>query len=132
RAGAATSATQAGKRGARREALQRGLAPRRDEPGGEAAEAIYFGGGTPSLLEVEEIGALLAAVQGNFPLIALPEITLEANPDDLSPQDIRALSKTPINRLSIGIQSFFDQELILMNQAHKGREASQTLEGATA
>src|SRR5690606_39241115 len=115
--------TQLGKKGAMLEALQRELSLRRDELGGEAVETIYFGGGTPSLLEVEEIGALLAAVQGNFPVIDLPEITLEANPDDLSPQVIRALSKTPINRLSIGIQSFFDQDLILMNRAHKGREA---------
>lgn len=124
--------TQLGKKRAMLEALQRELSLRRDELGGEAVETIYFGGGTPSLLEVEEIGALLAAVQGNFPLIDLPEITLEANPDDLSPQVIRALSKTPINRLSIGIQSFFDQDLILMNRAHKGREAIQSLEGATA
>ena len=104
---------------------------RKDELHGDIIETIYFGGGTPSLLTKEEIEKILIAVYANFKVVQNPEITLEANPDDLSESKIIALSKTPINRLSIGIQSFFEYDLKLMNRAHNVEEAKQSLEIAT-
>ena len=104
---------------------------RKDELHGDIIETIYFGGGTPSLLTKEEIEKILTAVYANFKVVQNPEITLEANPDDLSEAKIIALSKTPINRLSIGIQSFFEYDLKLMNRAHNVEEAKQSLEIAT-
>jgi len=104
---------------------------RKDELHGDIIETIYFGGGTPSLLTKEEIEKILTAVYTNFKVVQNPEITLEANPDDLSEAKIIALSKTPINRLSIGIQSFFEYDLKLMNRAHNVEEAKQSLEIAT-
>lgn len=94
-------------------------------------ETIYFGGGTPSVLTSEEINFLIAAVYSNYSVIENPEITLEANPDDLSSERIIELSKSKINRLSIGIQSFFEDDLQLMNRAHNSAEAKKCLEEAT-
>jgi oxygen-independent coproporphyrinogen-3 oxidase len=97
----------------------------------EPIETIYFGGGTPSVLTVEELNLILDAVHHNFQVIEKPEITLEANPDDLSPEYLLVLSQTKINRLSIGIQSFFDADLQLMNRAHHAEQAKQSLALAT-
>ena len=94
-------------------------------------ETIYFGGGTPSVLTSEEINFLIAEVYKNYSVIENPEITLEANPDDLSSERILELSKSKINRLSIGIQSFFEEDLKLMNRAHNSAEAKKCLETAT-
>ena len=94
-------------------------------------ETIYFGGGTPSVLTSEEINFLIATVYSNYSVIENPEITLEANPDDLSSERIIELSKSKINRLSIGIQSFFEDDLQLMNRAHNSVEAKKCLEEAT-
>lgn len=97
----------------------------------EIVATIYFGGGTPSILSVEEIQFLIDTVYKNFDVVENPEITLEANPDDLTNERIVKLSKSPINRLSIGIQSFFEDDLKLMNRAHNAQEAKQCLETAT-
>lgn len=94
-------------------------------------QTIYFGGGTPSLLTNEELQLLISAVNDNYKVVTSPEITLEANPDDLSSRRIIELSNTPINRLSIGIQSFFESDLKLMNRAHNAMEAKACLEEAT-
>jgi oxygen-independent coproporphyrinogen-3 oxidase len=94
----------------------------------EKVETIYFGGGTPSVLTNTEIEFLIQEVYANFKVSGNPEITLEANPDDLSEERIVALSKTPINRLSIGIQSFFESDLKMMNRAHNSEEAKKSLE----
>ena len=94
-------------------------------------ETIYFGGGTPSVLTSQEIKFLIDAVYSNFTVIENPEITLEANPDDLSEERIIEWSQSKINRLSIGIQSFFDEDLQLMNRAHNSVEAKKCLEFAT-
>ncbi|RDI50376.1 radical SAM family heme chaperone HemW [Flavobacterium glaciei] len=94
-------------------------------------ETIYFGGGTPSVLTSEEINFLIETVYSNYAVIENPEITLEANPDDLSSERIIELSKSKINRLSIGIQSFFEDDLQLMNRAHNSAEAKKCLEEAT-
>lgn len=104
---------------------------RKDELQNEIVETIYFGGGTPSVLTTNEIKLLIEAVYTNFEVVENPEITLEANPDDLSEEKIIALSKSPINRLSIGIQSFSEKDLRLMNRAHNTVEAKKCLEVAT-
>lgn len=112
-------------------ALIREIQLRKNEFHGEIIETIYFGGGTPSVLTNAEILSLIEAVYENFEVIENPEITLEANPDDLSEERIIALSETPINRLSIGVQSFFEDDLKLMNRAHNSDEAQKSLAIAT-
>ena len=97
----------------------------------EAVETIYFGGGTPSILEISDIKLLIDAVYSNYKVAENPEITVEANPDDLSNERIIELSNNRINRLSIGIQSFFEDDLKLMNRAHNSEEAKKCLEFAT-
>ncbi|EJG00701.1 radical SAM family heme chaperone HemW [Flavobacterium sp. F52] len=94
-------------------------------------ETIYFGGGTPSVLNNDEINFLISEVYKNYKVVENPEITLEANPDDLSAERILELSKSPINRLSIGIQSFYEDDLKMMNRAHNSAEAKKCLEEAT-
>jgi oxygen-independent coproporphyrinogen-3 oxidase len=100
---------------------------RKEELNNSIIETIYFGGGTPSLLSTNEIKILVDAVYKNHTVVAFPEITLEANPDDLSKEKIIELSESPVNRLSIGIQSFFEQDLKLMNRAHNSKEAKESL-----
>ena len=108
-------------------ALIREIEIRKDESQNEIIETIYFGGGTPSVLSVEEIQMLVTAVYEHHSVVENPEITLEANPDDLSEEKIIAFSKSPINRLSIGVQSFFEKDLKLMNRAHSSSEAKDSL-----
>lgn len=112
-------------------ALAKEIQMRKNEFQKEVVATIYFGGGTPSILSVEEIQFLIDEVYKNFEVVENPEITLEANPDDLSEEQIIKLSNTPINRLSIGIQSFFEDDLKLMNRAHNAGEAKKCLEIAT-
>ena len=111
------------------EALAKELVLRKNEIA-EEIQTIYFGGGTPSILNRDEIDFLLHIIVENYPVSASPEITLEANPDDLSKEKLIDLSKTKINRLSIGIQSFFDEDLIYMNRAHSAKEAQESLKYA--
>ena len=108
------------------DALIKEISLRKDELP-ETIETIYFGGGTPSVLSTDEINLLIDAVYTHFDVADNPEITLEANPDDLSGNRIIELSKSRINRLSIGIQSFFDDDLQLMNRAHNAAEAKESL-----
>ncbi|WP_010136959.1 radical SAM family heme chaperone HemW [Ochrovirga pacifica] len=112
-------------------ALKKEMILRADEFTSETVKTIYFGGGTPSMLEVDEIESLLKTLAQNYKIIASPEITLEANPDDLSDEKLKALSQTKINRLSIGVQSFGDKELQMMNRAHTAQEVRQSLQTAT-
>ena len=93
-------------------------------------ETIYFGGGTPSVLTPQQLKVLLSEVYNQFEIVDNPEITLEANPDDLSPAYILAIQKLGINRLSIGVQSFLDDELKLMNRAHNASQAMLSVEHA--
>lgn len=97
----------------------------------EIVETIYFGGGTPSILCIEDLNLLIETVFNHYQVIENPEITLEANPDDLTEERIIILSKSKINRLSIGIQSFFEDDLKLMNRAHNAEEAKKCLQIAT-
>lgn len=117
--------------------LSKELELRKNELQHKTIETIYFGGGTPSLLTIDELQFLISEVYKNFEVVALPEVTLEANPDDL--MSVRAQSRTifedylkiGINRLSIGIQSFFERDLKLMNRAHNAEEAKTCLSEAT-
>ena len=105
----------------------------------EIVETIYFGGGTPSLLPISDLKSLIDAIYANYKVAENPEITLEANPDDLTSLSHRAQSRCQsqertifeeyrsigINRLSIGIQSFFEDDLKMMNRAHNSAEAKE-------
>ena len=95
---------------------------RKNEISGDI-KTIYFGGGTPSILQAKEINLILDEVYSNYTVKNEVEITLEANPDDLSEEKLKQIAKTPINRLSIGVQSFFEEDLQLMNRAHNSKEA---------
>ena len=86
-------------------------------------ETIYFGGGTPSLLSPEDIQNILRSIKEKFTIDPLAEITLEANPDDISSSKLNEWAGTGINRLSIGIQSFLNEELLWMNRAHNSLQA---------
>ncbi|MDC0177561.1 radical SAM family heme chaperone HemW [Polaribacter sp.] len=107
--------------------LMKEIELRKDELQNTTIETIYFGGGTPSVLSVDEIQLLIDTIYKNHTVVENPEITLEANPDDLSQEKIIELSKSPINRLSIGVQSFFEKDLKLMNRAHNSKEAKECL-----
>ena len=96
----------------------------------EIINTIYFGGGTPSLLSQKEIEFIMEHLHKYFTIDNRAEITLEANPDDLTPDKSEELSRTPINRLSIGIQSFFDEDLKWMNRAHNSLQASSAVKNA--
>lgn len=89
--------------------------------------SIYFGGGTPSILEADEIQGLVDKVSQHFHISTDAEITLEANPDDLHKKKVQALRGTAINRFSIGIQSFFEEDLRWMNRAHNAEEATSSI-----
>jgi len=93
-------------------------------------ETVYFGGGTPSVLSIEEITFLIRQIEDNYKVSQNPEITLEANPDDLTFSKIHELSLSPINRLSIGVQSFFEDDLKLMNRSHNANQSKNCLEQA--
>jgi oxygen-independent coproporphyrinogen-3 oxidase len=111
-------------------ALTKELELRKDEFKNKVVETIYFGGGTPSLLTNSELQFIIDSVYKNYTVSDDPEITLEANPDDLTKDRIIDLSKSLINRLSIGIQSFSEADLKLMNRAHNSEEAKVCLEEA--
>ncbi|MEX0363095.1 MAG: coproporphyrinogen-III oxidase family protein, partial [Allomuricauda sp.] len=123
--------TQLGKKELMLQALCKEIRQRKVELGDTEVETIYFGGGTPSILENTEIEMLINEVYTNFKVVPNPEITLEANPDDLSKNRIEQLSNSPVNRLSIGIQSFYDEDLELMNRAHSADEAANCISEAT-
>ncbi|MEQ1747589.1 MAG: coproporphyrinogen-III oxidase family protein, partial [Saprospiraceae bacterium] len=115
------------------EALLQELELQRDYLGGTPLTSIYFGGGTPSLLDTAEMVRIFEKINTLHPLAPDIEITLEANPDDLAAEKLRDLRDyTPVNRLSIGIQSFFDDDLRWMNRAHTAAHARQCLLAAAA
>lgn len=100
----------------------------KDYLAGHAVETIYFGGGTPSLLPAADITRLLEQIRTHYAVSAGSEITLEANPDDLTAPVLASLREAGINRLSIGVQSFFEEDLRWMNRAHNADQASRCLE----
>lgn len=95
-------------------------------------ETIYFGGGTPSLCTKEEIEDIIQKIKSNFSVAETAEITLEANPDDITIEKIEGWKATGINRLSIGVQSFFEEDLQWMNRAHNSQQAIEGLQLAVA
>ncbi len=99
---------------------------------GETLNTIYFGGGTPSLLTQTDLALIFEKINHLYSIHEKAEITLEANPDDLSEQKLRELKETPINRLSIGVQSFFETDLQFMNRAHNATEAKTCIQNAQA
>lgn len=88
---------------------------------------IYFGGGTPSLLSVEEFKLITEAIQKNYSLSSEIEFTIETNPDDLTLQKVKELKEVGVNRMSIGIQSFFDDDLLFFNRAHNSKQAEKSI-----
>jgi oxygen-independent coproporphyrinogen-3 oxidase len=114
------------------DAIIREIEQEKDFLEGEELATIYLGGGTPSVLEPGDIERVLETIKANFTLGKEIEITLEANPDDLEPDYLDALAACGINRLSIGIQSFFDADLERMNRRHTACQAKSCIENALA
>lgn len=108
------------------EAIGKELSMRKNELPG-AVENIYFGGGTPSLLSESDLTSIFETIYAHYEVVEYPEITLEANPDDLDISYLQMLSGTKVNRLSIGVQSFFEEDLKLMNRAHNAGEAESSI-----
>lgn len=113
------------------ESISKELLIRKSELEKNLVETIYFGGGTPSILEPNEINTIIQTIFKNFKVSDTPEITFEVNPDDIDEDYLLALKKLGVNRLSIGIQSFYDNDLKLMNRSHNGNQAEQILELAS-
>ncbi|WP_084680228.1 radical SAM family heme chaperone HemW [Chryseobacterium luteum] len=103
---------------------------RKDELQNKSLKSLYFGGGTPSILSADEINSLIDEVLKYFTFDNDIEVTLEANPDDLDKNFLKQLAQSPVNRLSIGTQSFFEEDLILMNRAHNASEAESSIKRA--
>lgn len=112
------------------EALIREIDLQKDYLQGELLDSIYFGGGTPSLLNERELNSIFDKIHSTFSVEEKAEITFEANPDDLTKDYLQMLNKTAVNRLSIGVQSFNDKELVYLNRLHTGEEAKSTLKRA--
>ena len=111
-------------------AIKKEIGLRRHELENKTIKSLYFGGGTPSVLSVDEIKSLIDEFQTCFSFDENIEMTLESNPDDLSKNFLKELSQTEINRLSIGTQSFFDEDLKMMNRAHNASEAESSIKRA--
>ena len=111
--------------------LLKELEQRRDYLGEQTVNTIYFGGGTPSLLADNEIVRIIDSIKTLFPVNEKAEITLEANPDDLNKEKLTSLKKsTPVNRLSIGVQSFHNEDLVYLNRAHNASQALKAIENS--
>jgi oxygen-independent coproporphyrinogen-3 oxidase len=108
-------------------ALIREMELRRDYLGGEPIKTVYFGGGTPSQLNIRDFDRVFDAVYRLFLFAENPEITLEVNPDDLSEEYISLLTKLPFNRISAGVQSFKDEDLRMLNRRHTAAEAENAI-----
>lgn len=96
--------------------------------GTQSVSTIYIGGGTPSVLQADEIKSILDNIVDNFKIDINPEVTIEVNPDDISDEFLEGLKKTMVNRISVGIQSWRDQDLSLMNRRHTASAAAMALE----
>lgn len=112
------------------QALLKEIVLRKDFFSEETISTIYFGGGTPSLLTTAELNLVFECLYNNFHIDSSAEITLEANPDDLTDDKINGLRNSPVNRLSIGVQSFRDEDLRFMNRAHYREQALESIKQA--
>ena len=115
-------------KGAFREALCNEIVARKDYLHGEKVETVYFGGGTPSILSIDELKSIMALLHDVFEIDPQAEVTLEANPDTLSPEYLKGLGSIGVNRLSIGIQSFFDDDLKYLSRRHDAVHARQCVQ----
>lgn len=111
-------------------AIMQELELQRDYLQTQTLSTIYFGGGTPSLLSAEEINHITDTIGRLYNLDGLQEVTIETNPDDLTQAYIKSLRNTIVNRFSIGVQSFFDSDLIYMNRAHNASEADYAIKAS--
>ena len=109
------------------EAIKKEISLRKDYLRGDSISTIYFGGGTPSLLSVKEIEELLDRIYKHFSVDADCEISIEVNPDDINPKYLSGLKKINVNRISLGIQSWSDADLKLMNRRHNAEQAKNAL-----
>ncbi len=112
------------------QALLREIQLQKDYLAGSEVTSIYFGGGTPSLLSSYDLQSIDQAIREAFPISPSAEVTLEANPDDLTKEKLQQLRQIGINRLSIGVQSFFDEDLQILNRAHGSKDAFLSIERA--
>ena len=108
--------------------LKREIVSRKDYLGGEKVKTIYFGGGTPSLLPTKYIDEILKILNNNFDLVSNPEITLEANPDTIDKEQLFELKLLGVNRISVGIQSFHDDDLKYLDRKHDSKHALQIID----
>lgn len=111
-------------------AIIKELELRRDYMQDTSIETIYLGGGTPSLLSSDEIKQIFETIQKNYKVDKIKEFTLETNPDDLTKEYIRSLRNSPVDRFSIGVQSFRDEDLTYMNRAHNASQADFAIKAA--
>ena len=100
----------------------------KDYLGNESVETIYFGGGTPSLLQISDLRLQIERIKGLFNVAKEAEVTLKANPDDINEEKLSGWKEIGINRLSIGVQSFFEEDLLWMNRAHNAEQAVNSLQ----
>jgi len=107
-------------------ALLQEISLRKNYLQGQTIRTIYFGGGTPSLLHQDELLKIMDALHEHFAIVPDAEVTLEANPDDLNPNNLKFWKSVGINRLSVGIQSFFEEDLIWMNRSHSAEQACES------
>ena len=114
------------------QALLKETSDRKDYLQGESIETIYFGGGSPSLLAPFEIESILNTIYSQFSTGTSPEITLETNPDDITTEKASAWKKLGINRLSLGVQSFYDEDLSWMNRAHSAAQSLHSIDTVTS
>jgi oxygen-independent coproporphyrinogen-3 oxidase len=114
------------------QAMARELVLQRHYPGDEVLQTLYFGGGTPSLMTAAELQTLMDTIAANFTVAECAEMTLEANPDDLTPKKLEDFRRAGINRLSIGIQSFDDEVLTFFNRSHNSADAVRGMKNARA
>ena len=112
------------------EALLSELELRKDFLAEQKVETVYFGGGTPSLMDDDDIFRLMDKVHKFYKPVRLLEVTLEANPDDITPQKSKAWQKAGIDRLSIGVQSFYEDDLLYMNRSHTSSQAERSIKTA--
>ena len=100
----------------------------KDYLGNDSVETIYFGGGTPSLLQISDLRLQIEKIRATYNISKNVEVTLETNPDDINEEKLTGWKEIGINRLSIGVQSFFEEDLLWMNRAHNAEQAVSSLQ----
>ena len=114
------------------DALCKEIVLRKEYTGNQAIGTIYLGGGTPSTLTAEQLESIFGTIYSHYPIAPNPEVTIECNPDDLTPEFLTALRRMPVNRISMGIQSFNDAQLKRLGRRHDAAKARQAVANARA